>query len=91
MVIVITPVIGGFSWVHLIWLANLSVCMQVSNYSPLSDYTVQINPTQWLVKNKAVKYAPIKFVEIVMVMIKSEILILMGMVWVVSSDKSKAP
>ena len=91
MVIVITPVIGGFSWVHLIWLANLSVCMQVSNYSQLSDYTVQINPTQWLVKNKAVKYVPIKFVEIVMVMIKSEILILMGMVLVVSSDKSKAP
>ena len=75
---------------HLIWLANVTVWLQVFDYSQLSDYTVQINPTQWLVKNKAVKYAPIKFVEIVMVMIKSEILILTGMVWAVSSDKSKA-
>ena len=69
MVIVITCVIGGFSWVHLIWLANVTVRLQVSDYSQLSDYTVQLQPTtQWLMKNKAVN-APIKFEEIAKVMI----------------------
>ena len=69
MVIVITCVIGGFSWVHLIWLANVTVPLQVSDYSQLSDYTVQLQPaTQWLMKYKAVN-APIKFEEIVKVMI----------------------
>ena len=42
----------------------------MSDYSQLSDY----NPTQWLMKNKAVN-APIKFEEIVTVMINSEILL----------------
>ena len=69
MVIVITCVIGGFSWVHLIWLANVTVRLLVSDYSQLSDYTVQLQPTtQWLMKNKAVN-APIKFEEIAKVMI----------------------
>ena len=30
MVIVITSVIGGFIWVHLIWLADVTVRLQVS-------------------------------------------------------------
>ena len=69
MVIVITCVIGGFSWVHLIWLANVTVRLLVCDYSQLSDYTVQLQPTtQWLIKYKAVN-APIKFEEIVKVMI----------------------
>ena len=74
MVIVITCVIGGFSWVHLIWLANVTVRLQVSDYSQLSDYTVQSQPTtQWLMKYKAVN-APIKFEEIVKIMINRLIL-----------------
>ena len=64
MVIVINSVIGGSSWVHLIWLADVTVLLQVSDYSQLSDY----NPTQYLKKNKAVN-AQIKFEKIVMVMI----------------------
>ena len=63
-VIVINYVIGGLSWVHLISLADGTARFQVSNYSQLSDF----NPTQQLVKNKAVN-APIKFEKIVMVMI----------------------
>ena len=32
MVIVINSVIGGFSWVDLVWLAASTVQLQVSNY-----------------------------------------------------------
>ena len=64
MVIVINSVIGGFSWVDLVWLAASTVRLQVSNYSQLCDY----NCTEWLVKNGAAD-APITFEEIVMVMI----------------------
>ena len=47
----------------------MTVRLQVSAYSQLSDYTVQLQPTtQWLMKNKAVN-APIKFEEIAKVMI----------------------
>ena len=55
--------IGEFSWVHLMWLTD-----GTSDYSQLSDY----NPTQWLVNNNVVN-APIKFEEIVIVMIKNVI------------------
>ena len=56
--------IGGFSWVHLklILFVSVTVRLQVSYY----------NPTQWLLKNKDVN-APIKFEEIVMVMIMKRI------------------
>ena len=40
MVIVINYVIGGSSWVDLVWLAASTVRLQVSNYSQLSDYTL---------------------------------------------------
>ena len=43
MVIVIDSVIGGFSWVNLVWLAASTVRLQVSDYSQLSDY----NCTGW--------------------------------------------
>ena len=49
MVIVIDSVIGGFSWVNLVWLAASTVRLQVSDYSQLSDY----NCTGWFVKYKA--------------------------------------
>ena len=55
MVIKINSVIGRLSWVHLKWVADTTVWLQVSDYGQMSDY----NPTQ--VKNKA----PIKFEEIV--------------------------
>ena len=42
MVIVINSVIGGFSWVDLVWLAASTVRLQVSNYSQLSDYTIRL-------------------------------------------------
>ena len=42
IVIVINSVIGGFSWVDLVWLAALTVRLQVSDYSQLSDYTVRL-------------------------------------------------
>ena len=51
-------VIGGLSWVHLKWVPDLTVWLQVSDYSQMCDY----NPTQ--VKNKAVN-TPTKFEEIV--------------------------
>ena len=38
MVIVINYVIGGLSWVRLIWLADVIVRFQVSDYSQLSDF-----------------------------------------------------
>ena len=40
IVIVINSVIGGFSWVHLIWLANVIVWLQATVWlnSQLSDY-----------------------------------------------------
>ena len=44
MIIVINYVIGGLSRVHLIWLADVTVWFQVSNYSQLSDFTVQFQP-----------------------------------------------
>ena len=77
MVIVINSVIGGFSWVDLVWMPASTVRFQVSNYSKLSDYTVRLhcpitlsdyNCTKWLVKYN-VADAPITFWEIVMVMI----------------------
>ena len=40
MVIVINSVIGGFSWVYLIWLADVTAQLEVCDYSQLSDYTV---------------------------------------------------
>ena len=58
MVIVMNSMIGGLSWLHLKWVADLTVWLQVSHCSQLSDY----NPTH--VKNKAVN-TPIKFEEIV--------------------------
>ena len=61
MVIVINSVIGGFSWVDLVWLAASTVWLQVSDYSQLSNY----NCTE----NEAAD-APITFEEIVMAMIK---------------------
>ena len=42
MVIVKNYVIGGLSLVHLIWLADVTVRFQVSDYSQPSDF----NPTQ---------------------------------------------
>ena len=62
MVIVINSVIGGFSWVDLVWLAASTVRLQVSNYRQLSNY----NCTKWLVKYKAAD-VPITCEEIVMV------------------------
>ena len=67
MVIVINSVIGGFNWVHL-WLADVTVQLQVSDCSHLSDYTVRLQPYTAIVKNEA-----IKFQEIVMAMINQEI------------------
>ena len=73
VVIVINSVIGEFRWVDFIWLAASTVRSQVSDYSrpiaancPItrSNYTC----TEWLVKYKAAD-APIKFEEIVTVMI----------------------
>ena len=64
MVVVFNSVIGGFSWVDLVWLATSTVLLQVSDYSQLSDYS----STEWLVKNNAAN-APITFEEILMVMI----------------------
>ena len=42
MVIVINSVIGGLGWVDLVWLASSTVHLQMSDYSHMSDYTVQL-------------------------------------------------
>ena len=52
MVIVINYVIGGLSWVHLIWLADVSVQFQVSDYSQLSDFTVWFEPYTIIISEK---------------------------------------
>ena len=39
--LLINSVIGGFDWKDQVWLASSTVPLQVSNYSQLSDYTVQ--------------------------------------------------
>ena len=69
MVIVINSMIGGFSWVDLVWLAASTVWLQVSNNSQLSNLTPSdYNCTEWLGKYEAAD-APITFEEIVMVII----------------------
>ena len=59
MVIVISSVNSGFSWVDLVWLAASSDRLQL---------TVQLH-CEWLEKNKAAN-APIIFEKIVMVIIR---------------------
>ena len=61
--------IGGFSWVDLVWLAALTVRLQVSDYSQLSITLSDYNCTEGLVIHKAAD-APITFKEIVKVMSK---------------------
>ena len=61
MVIVINSVIGGFSWVDLVWLATSTVREQVSDYSLL----LENNCSEWFVNNEAAD-ALITFEEIVM-------------------------
>ena len=74
MVIVIDSVIGGLSWVQLIWLAdiNVTVQLQVSDYSQLSNFTVQLQPYTIISENRAVNAPWIKFDKIVMVTIKGK-------------------
>ena len=57
--------IDEFCWMDLVWLAALTVWLQVSDYSQLSDY----NSTEQLEKNKSTN-APITSEEVVMVMIQ---------------------
>ena len=67
-------VIGVFSWVHLIWLANVTVRLQVSDTITtncpitLSDY----NPIYTMISGKQspLNARPVKFEELLMVMIK---------------------
>ena len=42
IVIVINVVIGGFIGEDLIWLAHVTVRLEVSDYSQLPDYTVRL-------------------------------------------------
>ena len=42
IVIVINVVIGGFSGEDLKWLAHVTLRLQVSDYSQLSDYIVRL-------------------------------------------------
>ena len=42
IVIFINSVIGRFSWVDLVWLVASTVWLQVSSYSQLSNYNVQL-------------------------------------------------
>ena len=42
MVILINSLIGGLGWMDLVWLASSTVHLQMSDYSHLSDYTVQL-------------------------------------------------
>ena len=58
MVIVINSVIGGLSWVDLLWLAAST------------DYTVRLQLYRMIVENEAAD-ALIAFEEIVMVMINT--------------------
>ena len=58
---------GGMDIFWNYTMAHVTVRLQVSNYSQLSDY----NFPDWLEQNTAV-YVPITFEEIVLVMIKSE-------------------
>ena len=58
--------IGGFTGEDFKWLAHVTVWLQVSDYTQLSNYT------DWL--QLAAVYAPITFDEMVIAMINEEVL-----------------
>ena len=59
--------IGGFSWVGLVWLAASTIQVQVSDYGQLYNYTV------WLQLYRVIMHALNTCEQIVMVMIKNKI------------------
>ena len=54
-------------FVDLKWLAHVTVQLQVSNYSQLSHYTVQLQLCILIIEQNTAVYAPITFEEIVIV------------------------
>ena len=42
VIIVINSVIDAFDWKNLVWLAASAVLLQVSDYSQMSNYIVQL-------------------------------------------------
>ena len=60
IVIVINVVIGGFSGEDLKWLAHITVQLQVSNYSQLSDYTVQLQLCRLIRNSNWTKWSTIQ-------------------------------
>ena len=69
MVNVINSVIGGFSSVNVVELAALTLWLQLSDYSQLSYYTMQLQLHRTINKKNRAGDAPITFEEIGMVMI----------------------
>ena len=72
MVIVINSVIGGFSREDLVWSATSTVRLQVSDYSQLSDYAVQLQLYR-VVSEISSTWCTNHILEIVMVMVKRKI------------------
>ena len=69
MVNVINSVIGGFSSLNVVELAALTLWLQLSNYSQLSYYTMQLQLHRTVNEKNRAGDAPITFEEIGMVMI----------------------
>ena len=69
MVNVINSVIGGFSSLNVVELAALTLRLQLSDYSQLSYYTMQLQLHRTVNEKNRAGDAPITFEEIGMVMI----------------------
>ena len=52
VIIVINSVIGAFDWKNLVWLAASAVLLQVSDYSQMSNYIVQLQPYRMISEKK---------------------------------------
>ena len=74
MVNVINSVIGGFSSVNVVELAALTLWLQLSDYSQLSYYTMQLQLHRTINEKNRAGDAPITFEEIGMAMIELRML-----------------
>ena len=61
VIIVINSVIGVFDWKNLVWLAASAVLLQVSDYSQMSNYIVQLQLYRMISEKNKVADAPITF------------------------------
>ena len=61
VIIVIKSVIGAFDWKNLVWLAGSAALLQVSDYSQMSNYIVQLQLYRMISEKNKVADTPITF------------------------------